>query len=146
MQKEPTYWRARLDAIEQMIIEEKGGDRSTINNYSVLLRNGIVPNELQDRYEKAFKEHHTAWLRSENEYPLSFSELCRFNTWFLIHLEKVSGNETITNSREFPITIKGSKTDILSTINKTIQSKSNRARIAKTEAEAKLKILKLLKV
>ena len=148
MQKDTTYWRARLDAIEQIILEEKGGDRSEINNNSVLLRNGIIPTELQDQYNKALLEHQRAWLRSGNEQPLAFSELCRFNSWFLIHPEKVAGKETITTSREFPITIKGSKENILTTINKTLQlkPKGNRTRVARAKAEAKLKLLNLLKV
>lgn len=125
MHKDATYWRARLDAIEQIIIEERGGDRSEKNNNSVLLRNGIVPEELTERYNKAFKEHHIAWLKSGNEQTLSFSEITRFNTWFQIHPEKVAGKEIITTSREFPISIKGTETDILMTITKTLQSKRN---------------------
>lgn len=143
-----TYWRARLDAIQQIITEEKGGDRSEKNNYSVLLRNGIVPPELKERYDITFKEYHRAWLQSENT-PLSFSEITRFNTWFLIHPEKVAGKEVVTTSREFPISIKGSKNDILSTINRTLQSSSEnnkRLRVARTKAEAKLKLLNLIKV
>lgn len=148
MQKDATYWRARLDAIEQIILEEKGGDRSEKNNNSVLLRNGIVPDVLKPRYEKALKENRNAWLQSDNKKPLSFSEITRFNTWFLIHPEKIAGKEIITTSREFPISVKGSETDILVTITKTLQSKhsDDRARIARAKAEAKLKLLNLLKV
>lgn len=148
MQRDATQWRARLDAIEQIIIEEKGGDRSEKNNFSVLLRNGIVPAELKDRYNEAYRQHLKAWVQSGNEQPLSFSEITRFNTWFLIHPEKVAGKETITTSREFPISVKGTETDILKTVNRTIQPKSNssRARIVRAKAEAKLKLLNLLKV
>lgn len=148
MQRDATHWRARLDAIEQIIIEEKGGDRSEKNNFSVLLRNGIVPPELKDRFDEAYRQHLEAWVQSGNEHPLSFSEITRFNTWFLIHPEKIAGKETITTSREFPISVKGSETDILKTVNRTIQPKPNssRARIARAKAEAKLKLLNLLKV
>ncbi len=148
MQRDATHWRARLDAIEQIIIEEKGGDRSEKNNFSVLLRNGIVPLELKDRYDEAYRQHLKAWVQSGNEQPLSFSEITRFNTWFLIHPEKVAGKETITTSREFPISVKGTETDILKIVNRTIQSKPNisRARIVRAKAEAKLKLLNLLKV
>jgi len=124
VQKDAKYYKARLDAIEQIIIEEKGGDRTEKNNHSVLLRNGIVPDTLKDRYDKAFTEHHKVWLRSGNKQELSFSDLTRFNTWFELYPDKVAGKEVITTSREFPISIKGSETTILTTITKTLQSKS----------------------
>lgn len=150
MHKDATYWRARLNAIEQIITEEKGGDRLENNNNSVLLRNGIVPDEMKGRFDSAFKVHHNAWLQSGNKKPLSFSEITRFNTWFLIHPEKLAGKEIITTSRGFPISVKGTETDILMTITKTLQSKpssskkSKRVRIIKAKAKAKLKLLNLL--
>lgn len=121
MKKDATYWKARLDTIVQLIAEEKGGDRTVKNNHSVLLRNGVVPDEMKARYEATFGEHHKAWLRSGNKQPLSFAEITRFNTWFEIHPEKVAGKEIITTSREFPISVKGSETNILMTITKTLQ-------------------------
>ena len=144
----PAYYKARLDAIMQLIKEEKGGDRTEKNNNPVLLRNGIIPDELKSRYEKAFGKRHKAWIRSGNKQTLSFSDVTRFNTWFEIYPEKVAGKEIITTSREFPISIKGSETDILITITKTLQSRpeNDRMRIAKAKSAAKLKLLKLLKV
>ena len=123
MAKDAIYYKARLNAIEQIIIEEKSGDRTEKNNHSVLLRNGIVPDALKDRYDKAFKTHHQVWLKSGNKQQLSFSDLTRFNTWFELHPEKVAGKEVITTSREFPVSIKGSETTILTAITKTLQSK-----------------------
>ena len=114
--KQSSYWRARLDTIMQLITEEKGGDRTIKNNHSVLLRNGVIPSEMKDRYDKVFNGHHKVWQRSGNTQPLSFAEITRFNTWFRIYPEKVAGKEVITTSREFPISIKGSETDILTTI------------------------------
>lgn len=148
MPKDATYWRARLDAIEQIITEEKGGDRTEKNNHSVLLRNGIVPNELKKRFDKALDKYHKFRIDNQYNQPLSFSEITRFNTWFLFHPEKVAGKEIITSSREFPVSIKGSETDILMTITKTLQSKPNnkRTRIVRAKAEAKLKLLNLLKL
>lgn len=122
-ERKPSYWKARLDAIMQLIAEEKGGERTVKNNHSVLLRNGVVPDEMKDRYDKAFNEHQQAWLRSGNVQPLSFAEITRFNTWFEIYPEKVAGKEIITTSREFPISVKGSETNILMTITKTLQDK-----------------------
>lgn len=127
MPYDDTYYKARLDAIEQIIIEERGGDRTERNNHSVLLRNGIVPEALQNRYDKAFKTHQQAWLRSGNKQGLSFSDLTRFNNWFVMHPEKVAGEEKIMTSREFPISIKGSEKDIKQTINRTLRNKKTEA-------------------
>lgn len=146
MQKNASYWKARLDAIMQLIIEEKGGDRSEKNNHSVLLRNGIVPEAFNERYKKAFNRHHQAWLRSRNSQPLSFDEVSRFNTWFAMHPEKVAGKEIITTSVHFPISIKGTKEDIVATIQKTLKNNSDRIRMAKVKAKAKLKLLVLMKI
>lgn len=139
--------RARLNAIMQLITEEKGGDRTIKNNHSVLLRNGIIPDGMKDRYDIAFNKQYKALLKGGNKQPISFSELSRFDTWFRIHPEKVAGKEVITTSREFPISIKGSETDILTTISKTLQpGKKDRVRIARVKADAKLKLLKLMKI
>jgi hypothetical protein len=129
----------------QLIFEEKGGDRTLKNNYSVLLRNGIIPDCMKKRYQKVLNEYKS----QGNSMALSFDEITRFNTWFEMHPEKIAGKEIITTSREFPISVKGSEATILMTITKTLQEKSNknnRLRIAKTKAEAKLKLLVLMKI
>ena len=51
--------------------------------------------------------------RAFSDVPLDFLELTRFNSWFALHPEKVAGKEVVSTSREFPITIKGTKEDIL---------------------------------
>lgn len=143
MQKDVSYWKARLDAIMQLIFEEKGGDRTLKNNYSVLLRNGIIPESMKKRYQKALNEYKS----QGNSMALSFDEITRFNTWFEMYPEKIAGKEIITTSREFPISIKGTREDIIATINKTLKrDNSDRIRIAKVKAEAKLKLLVLMKI
>ena len=72
--------------MDQLIAEEKGGDRSIKNNQSVLLRNGVVPEELKARFNKALKQYQ----QRKEERPLLFSELTRFNTWFMLHPEKIT--------------------------------------------------------
>lgn len=121
----------------QLITEERGGDRTVKNNYSVLLRNGVVPDVLKEHFEKLQK--------TRDNQPLSFDEITRFNTWFEIHPEKIAGKEVITTSREFPVSIKGYKSDILATIGKTLKQE-NRLRVAKAKFEAKLKLLQLMKI
>jgi hypothetical protein len=85
-------------------------DASEIN--AAILRNGVFP---KDRDEKGLVEVYARQKDYSTE-PLSFSELCTFNSWFTMYPEKVCGTEEITTSREFPITIKGDMEWIENTI------------------------------
>lgn len=103
MQKSTTYLRARMDLIREKL--------SGANDMQVaLLRNGVYYDQ------KAIEEK--AKSKQYPQTPLSFTELCTFNTWFVLHPEKVCGQEVITTSKEFPVTIQGDKTQILATIQK----------------------------
>jgi hypothetical protein len=103
MQKSTTYLRARLD-----LIREKLSGANDMQ--AALLRNGVYYDQ------KAIEEK--AKSKPYPHTPLSFTELCTFNTWFVLHPEKVCGQEVITTSKEFPVTIQGAKAQIQSTIQK----------------------------
>jgi hypothetical protein len=111
MTRSPSYYRARIRVIGELISSlninqpEKGND-------IILLRNGVFP-------EKYNEEKLVGDKMVEGKYyeeTLSFFDLTRFNTWFSLYPEKVCGKEVVTTSIEFPITIKGSKEDIINTI------------------------------
>jgi hypothetical protein len=145
MDRDPTYYRARIDAIKQMIKEIPVSDEK--NNDRVLLRNGYVPEELQSRFEDVLEEQLQTELKHINEGALSFTGLCSFNTWFAMHPEKVAGVEYVTTSREFPIMVKGTREDIMETISSGLNDdKDKRVRIVKAKAAAKLKLLELYKI
>ena len=99
----PTYLRARLD-----LIREKLTIATELE--AALLRNGVYYDQ------KAIEQK--AKSKQYPQTPLSFTELCTFNTWFVLHPEKVCGQEVVTSSKEFPVTIQGDKAQILSTIQK----------------------------
>ena len=99
----PTYLRARLDLIREKLT-------GASDTQAALLRNGVYYDQ------KAIEEK--AKSKQFPQTPLSFTELCTFNTWFVLHPEKVCGLEVITTSKEFPVTIQGDKAKILSTIEK----------------------------
>ncbi len=103
----PHYLRARIDMFRDVLSKL---DASEMN--AAILRNGVLP---KDRDEKGLVEVY-ARLKDYSNEPLSFSELCTFNTWFTLYPEKVCGTEEITTSREFPITIKGDMEWIENTI------------------------------
>ena len=104
----PMYLRARIDMIRDVLSKSDAKDF-----HVALLRNGVFP---KDRDEKGLVEVYAKQKDYSNE-PLSFTELCTFNTWFNRYPEKVCGQEVVTTSREFPLTIKGDKTWITNTIN-----------------------------
>jgi hypothetical protein len=124
--KTPAYYRARIQLMRdlQSTLGKSESEAQRLN----MVRNGVfVPKheeeEAIDRYLK------------ENQYPpdpLSFLELCTYNTWFQIHPEKVCGEEVFTSSRDFPITIKGNR----ETIEKTIRSSLGKNNVSTLELEA----------
>ncbi len=99
----PTYLRARLDLIREKLT-------TATDIQAALLRNGVYYD--QKSIEQKVKS------KAFPQTPLSFTELCTFNTWFVLHPEKVCGIEKTTSSKEFPVTIQGDKSKILSTIQK----------------------------
>ena len=103
----PPYLRARIDMFRDVLSKL---DATEMN--AAILRNGVFP---KDRDEKGLVEVY-ARQKDYSTDPLSFSELCTFNTWFTMYPEKVCGTEEITTSREFPITIKGDMEWIENTI------------------------------
>ena len=99
----PTYLRARLD-----LIREKLTIATELE--AALLRNGVYYDNKSIEQKAKSKQY--------PQTPLSFTELCTFNTWFVLHPEKVCGQEVVTSSKEFPVTIQGDKSIILATIQK----------------------------
>ena len=111
MDHEPTYFRARLEVIEDLI-KSIDGDRDEKNNDRVVMRNGVFPKGYDEKgliQQKLTKKNIPGQA-------LTFEELTRFNNWFAMHPEKVAGKEIITSSREFPISIVGTKEDIIKTV------------------------------
>ena len=108
--KSPEYYRARIDVFRQLQTRLSKSAEDNMN--LVLVRSGVFPPG--DDESKAIAEY----LR-QNQYPdtpLSFTELCTYNTWFQMHPDKVCGTEKITSSREFPVTIRGDRQTIEDTI------------------------------
>lgn len=133
MKRDPKYYRARLAVIEQLI---QTADDS--NNARVVLRNGVFPTHFNESRLITQKLK----VQTFSNAKLSFEELTRFNTWFAQNPDKVAGVEKITSSREFPITIKGTKEDILRTVNPICPS-SFELKLKMKRSKAKLKLLKL---
>jgi hypothetical protein len=146
----PSYYRARLDTFLHFIKEELPGhpqfDTGKKNSPLELLKQGFVHPDLKERFDSRIGSFSKLGIKVSNA-PLSFTELCSFNTWFAIHPEKVAGVESVTTSINFPVTIKGTREDIENAISNGMNNaKDKRVRLAQVKAAAKLKILKLLKL
>lgn len=146
----PAYYRARLDTLRHFIKEELPGhpklDTGKKNSPLELLKQGFVHTSIKERFESRISSFKSLGIKV-SDLPLSFTELCSFNTWFAIHPEKVAGAELVTTSINFPITIKGTKEDIENTIGNGLgKDKIKRVRIVQAKAAAKLKLLKLVEL
>ncbi|MFN8208082.1 MAG: hypothetical protein U0T82_11830 [Bacteroidales bacterium] len=144
----PSYYRAQLDTFRHFLEKELPGhprhDTGKRNSPLELLKNGFVHPDIKERFDSRVESYNRSGIRLSDE-PLSFAELCSFNTWFAMHPEKVAGEEVITTSLQFPIMIKGTREDIVRTISDDPvtqeASKAKRIRIAQAQAAARLKQL-----
>ena len=139
MNYQASYLRARIQTFRELI--SRAGQDEEKNSPRELLKYGVIHPDMEAEFHEELqyelhKEH-------SNE-PLSFTEICSFNTWFFMHPQKIAGEEIITSSREFPITIKGTQEQVIQTIKPTANSNTKRIRIIRDQAQAKLKLLQLL--
>jgi hypothetical protein len=128
--------RARLAVIEHLL---SSGTLSA--HETTVLRNGVFPESIdEDFLVKDFLKNNQV-----SNHKLSFTELCRFNSFFTLYPEKIAGKIQITSSRDFPVSIKGTKQDIISAIENTVSSNDFKFQITlkKQKAKAKLKLLSL---
>jgi len=109
----PSWLRARIIAIRKLI-EELPANRDETNSDRTLIRNGFIPESQKKRFNELLDYEYKLSF-SLNE-PLTFTEITSFNTWFVMHPEKICGKEVVTTSVQFPISVKGTKDDITSTI------------------------------
>lgn len=147
MKKTPSYLRARIAVIEELIRMAKV-DREEKNNDRIVLRNGIFPEGFDE--EKLV----TAKLKNHifSNTTLDFFELTRYNTWFALYPKKIAGKEYVTSSNEFPISVKGKREDIINMIKTDLKSKNEtndnqdfmfKISLKRKRAKSKLKLMRL---
>jgi hypothetical protein len=128
------YLRGRIEAINHlyMIEKEDKGKR-----YLRMGTDLYKTDQLEALTEK-FADHY-------DDSALSFTEICSFNTWFKLHPEKVAGEEKLTTSLHFPVTIKGNSQDV-EKLFKAKSAENPSIEQMELEAYAELELLKLLKL
>ena len=105
----PAWYRARIAAINKLLDELPKTEEK--NSPRVLLRNGLIPDVLQKRFNEILDYEYKLTFALNS--PLTLREITSFNTWFALHPEKICGKEVVTTSLQFPITVEGSKDDII---------------------------------
>ena len=105
MTPSPAKCRSRIRALRSWIAAcppDKPGEKGSAKK---LLLYGVVPSGHDLK----------AWLDedvdSDDTAPLDLVESMTLDTWFYQHPGKVCGKEVLTTSREFPLTIKGTRED-----------------------------------
>lgn len=120
----PSEWRARIAALhylrEQYNRDLKSATPSAKEDLErgiTLLRNGVFPEGIdQDEIRLLV----TMYKEFSNT-PLSTTELLTFNTFFEMNPGKVAGQQVLTSSRDFPLTVSGTRDDVEKAIDKTLE-------------------------
>ena len=125
--KQPSYYRARIALIDRLIamIPADRGERNSVRS---LLKMGYISPDLLaegnpygiDPGDEDGLIRAELFINVYGDEPLTFRELCSYSTWYVMHPEKQAGEEVVTTSIHFPITIKGGKDDIVATLNQAI--------------------------
>ena len=133
----PAYLRARIKFIEQQLQNLSKDESKSLERK--LLRYGVIQQE-----EKYLQDICIAMKNGNyKKIPLSFKELTRYNTWFTLHPEKVCGKEVITSSQEFPLSIQGTKENIIHIIRSFITPSKDTKNMNKIKAKAKALQMKM---
>lgn len=139
MTRKPSYYRARIAVIDRWL-KEMPVERTNHFGPRTLLKNGVVPENMRFLLEQDIDDITGRFT----DVPLTFYELTRYNTWFVLHPEKVAGKEEVTTSFHFPITIVGTKQDILATLRGQRPAPKSAPTLMKIKAKALQLKLKLL--
>lgn len=135
------YWRARIGLLDTMRAELNGllrtlpagsEKRTAAEKLLRLLSNGVFDDE--KRAEASIRR-----VLAEQDFSkeaLSFTELCTYNTFFAINPHKVCGQQVLTSSREFPVSVKGTRAEVEAAIRATTGGGRADVRLLELEALA----------
>jgi hypothetical protein len=135
-------WLATLPALLSLLkadpaSAQKGSAYSVLLSYGVLREGSVAESDGQRLSVDA------ATMPAG---PLTFTEKTSYNAWFLLHPKKVCGEQKLTSSREFPVTIVGQRADIERAIWATTRAKKQATLTVEQRmktAKAKMRMLRL---
>jgi hypothetical protein len=123
---DPMYMRGRIAGLnnlrEQYMRQLPGANpiqRPILERDIAALRNGVYPDDVDpDEIEIMVMKD----KQFSNE-PLTTTELMTYNTYFELYPWKIAGQQIVTSSRDFPVTVVGMREDVEAAIDKTIGNK-----------------------
>ncbi len=127
MMKSNAYFLSRIQTFNYFIgnmeaTREKNSPRE-------LLKVGYVDESIREQVNDEIITNQKFISDTEK---LTFTDLTTFNTWFVMHPEKVAGKEIVTTSMNFPLKIVGDKDLIIKTIRQGMENKGNSFAIEST--------------
>ncbi len=114
------FLRTRMVAIRKAIFLLRQNGKTQMDNYLRLFSSGVIPTG----YDRKKFEGFIRELDLSDDAPLQMDEIASFNSWFLLHPEKVAGREKQTTSLHFPVTVVGDKHSIIDTIKKGMKQET----------------------
>lgn len=120
--RSPAWYRARMEGIEHAMSEIRAAIKTAEEDTEELpqgaerklrlLQWGYTQGVFDiDKYIDNALQNETI-----NNDPLSFEEITSFDTWFVMHPEKIAGVEQVSTSRDFPVKVKGDESTVRSAI------------------------------
>ncbi|GAA4839550.1 hypothetical protein [Algivirga pacifica] len=144
MTKDARYYRARnylLDHRKKLLYASLELNREEAKEYEKkYYQQGVIPKE----HQALFNQQLNQLLPTTDDQPLSFFELSRNDTYFNLHPDKIAGTPFHTSSLYFPVQVKGTKEEVIRTIERTIGTAQNPPSLSTLEAEAIALELELL--
>lgn len=129
------YCRRRIAAIK-FLADFLPNERTHKNtDRKLLVSYGYIPEHLGSRIAQLISKSEI-----KDDSPLSFKEITSYNTFFVMHPEKVAGKEVVTTSIHFPIKIVASKEDVQKMIRNAIGNKNTKKSDDKDDLERKKRI------
>lgn len=119
-------------------LRRQPGSSAKNSPYSLLASYAYVMPAQRAEFEQLVRD--SAQATAGQTLTLTTRDLLRADTWFWLHPEKVAGREVTTTSPQFPLTIEGTKDDIIRTIRAGMQAPTPDSDRAKLKLRMKLKL------
>ena len=124
----PQHSRARIAALNHLRADfneelktATGQRRKELELQIAQVRNGVFP--------EGFDADEVILLVEKDQdfsnAPLSTTELRTYGTYFDIHPQKICGQEVLSRSRDFPVSISGTREDVETAIDRTLDGKKD---------------------
>jgi hypothetical protein len=141
---DPMYMRGRIAGLnnlrEQYTRQLPGANdlqRPILERDIAALRNGVYPDDVDpDEIEIMVMKD-----RAFSNEPLTTTELMTYNTYFELYPWKIAGQQVVTTSRDFPVTVVGTRADVEAAIDKTLGK--NKLNLEAMALELELKLFEL---